>query len=91
MNVSMPTSKRLLVLAALLSVIVSLGLVFAPQLEAAPICNSYGDSSSTFFWDYGWACAYSGPSCQECVEVVPGGYRVCVTSGDRPICYEYYY
>lgn len=82
-------SKRLLVLGTLLLFVASLGLGFAPHLDADPMCNSYGDSSSTFFWDYGWACAYSGPSCRECVEVVPGGYRVCVTSGGRSVCYEY--
>lgn len=82
--------RRLLVLVALLSTLVSFGF-FVPEAEAFDVCNSYSNSSIAFHWDYGWACSYTGPGCQECVLLQPMGYTVCLESGTRSFCYDHQY
>lgn len=82
------TSRRLMVLAALLTVVAMLGVISVPKADAS--CGSYSNSSIAFFalWG-GWACAYTGPGCSECVYGSSGGYTVCLESGGRQICWDY--
>ena len=80
---------RLFALAALLSVMATLGVFSVPKADAA--CNSYGNSRIGFFFGYGWACFDYGPGCTECVDLFPGGYTVCLQSGETSICYDYQY
>lgn len=83
------TTYRLMALAALLTVVATLGILSVPKADAS--CNGYSNSRSAFFFGYGWACAYTGPGCTECVEMYSGGYSVCITSGGESICYDYQY
>lgn len=83
-----PAFKRLIVLAALVSILAGSGFFFVPDADAFG-CNSYSNSSINFFWDWGWACSYTGPGCQECVLAGPSGYSVCLESGSRRVCYDY--
>lgn len=81
--------KRVLVLIAVLSTLVSAGFFYVPEADAFDACNSYSNSSIAYHWDFGWACSYTGPGCQECVLLRPMGYTVCLESGSRSLCYDY--
>lgn len=86
-----PAAKRLTVLVALISVLASSGFFFVPDLSAFDSCNYYYNSSSRFFFGYGWACAGNGPGCRECVQLGTSGYTVCIESGATSFCYDYQY
>jgi hypothetical protein len=78
---------------ALLLVAASLvvGIGWSSFSYAAEGCHDFYNSSRTFFFGYGWACAGTGGTCRECYSTGEGGsYSVCVGEiGKTPICYDY--
>ncbi len=79
--------SRMVKLVAILSLLgATAGTNIFARSACAWNCNTYYNSTPTYFQDYGVTCAYTGSGCRECVN---RGYTSCVDTLQYPVCTDY--
>jgi hypothetical protein len=73
-------------LLVFLVIVGSILVIPSSEVFGSDGCTTYHDSAIMYFPGYGYACAYVGPGCTECVG--PGG-ETCVTDGSKCIPIEH--